>query len=210
MKRIRIITAGMSLLMAAALCGCNSNVNLPAPQQTAAESTTAAADEAETAAETAADTPASAPQASAADTAVQETEAEEKVMESTFPPAPDAAEDETLPALEETLPETYAPGDNNGVYAWFRRGVYAAGEETWYVFYDEYSGKVVRSDGMGTPFSCEQTRGYINFHMGSDDNSEIVYISVDDSLNPVGTWGDGSTVTFVDIDCDPDSFDPTA
>ena len=132
----------------------------------------------------------------AADTAVQTTAAQE------------AAEEETLPAPEEELPETYAPGDNNGVYAWFRRGVYATDAGNWYVFYDEYSGKVVNADGMGVPFSCEQTRGYIDFHMGADDQSDILYISVDDDLRIVGTWEDGSSLTFTDEEQDPDQFDP--
>ena len=186
MSRMRLLAAGAALLTAAALCGCSSTA--PTAQQTTAAGT--------------ADT-------AAADTAVQTTAAQEAAEEeTTMPPAPEAAEEETLPAPEEELPETYAPGDNNGVYAWFRRGVYATDAGNWYVFYDEYSGKVVNADGMGVPFSCEQTRGYIDFHMGADDQSDILYISVDDDLRIVGTWEDGSSLTFTDEEQDPDQFDP--
>ena len=185
MSRMRLLAAGAALLTAAALCGCSSTA--PTAQQTTAAGTAGTA---------------------AADTAVQTTAAQEAAEEeTTMPPAPEAAEEETLPAPEE-LPETYAPGDNNGVYAWFRRGVYATDAGNWYVFYDEYSGKVVNADGMGVPFSCEQTRGYIDFHMGADNQSDILYISVDDDLRIVGTWEDGSSLTFTDEEQDPDQFDP--
>lgn len=57
----------------------------------------------------------------------------------------------------------------------FQKGVWSASIDgkidTYFVFYDENSGRTERADGTGgTPFTCEQSGWDIVFHFGSDDD----------------------------------------
>ena len=188
MKQFRVSALAGGLLLAAALCGC-------------ASVSQGAGGSAETAPEITATTlPGTEEELTNPPAPMEEVPAEQEL---TNPPAPEEA---VIPGAE-TIPETAAPGDNNGEYAWFRRGVYDTGAGVYYLFYDEHTGMILNAEGLGTPFTCEQTRGYIAFHMGSAEDTDVMYITVDDALHPVGTWdGETTAYTFTDLEQDPDRF----
>ena len=98
----------------------------------------------------------------------------------------------------------------------FQRGVWSAsvdGEiDTYFVFYDETSGRTEHADGTGgVPFTCEQSGMDIVFHFGSRDDVTTATFGEGDN---VGTFNyDDRTVVYAfDFieDADVDTFEVPA
>ncbi len=101
-------------------------------------------------------------------------------------------------------------------YAWFSTGVYTVridGEQTheYYVFYDKTSGKTANAQsGIGIGFTCEQSKGKIIFHMGSDSDTSEMTMSMDASGRIVGTMN-GKTYSFAMLEgVSAENFDAAA
>lgn len=187
MKKMAIVTAMLAVLC----CGCGSAAEQISTAETTAE--TEAVTETEAAEETTAE------ETSAAEEAESETEADAQSAEETTAQEETAAEE---PATEEA---------RDAEFCWFEKGVYEAHHNDnrgeFYVFYDTRNGKVVTTE-TGLGFTCEQMKGEVVFHMGSDSDTTILLMDGPDSEgNITGEMGEAQ-YTFVKISDDPDNFDP--
>lgn len=103
--------------------------------------------------------------------------------------------------------------DGSGASApYFSKGVYyCQDEESFYVFYDENTGRTELADGIGgLPFRCEQENGRVTFHMGGEDEEGVRVLTVKsgDDNAVAGSFEDGTELTFAfEESADPDDFD---
>lgn len=107
-------------------------------------------------------------------------------------------------------------GDDMSFDNLFGKGVWSAsidGEiDTYFVFYDETSGRTERADGTGgVGFTCEQNGWDVVFHFGSDDDVTNATFSEGD-LTGTFDYGDRTVVyTFEFVaDADADTFEVPA
>ena len=178
MKKATFITA---LILAAALTGCGKTGSGSSSEKTtAASSSTTSEASSETSSE------------ASSDAAEAGTEA--------------VTNETTLPAETQAATQGSASAD----YTWFNRGVYKTTVDgntgSYYVFTSASEGKVTSTTG-GVPFTCEQTKGSINFHKGGVSESEIMTMSAGENGSIIGVSG-GRTWVFTLLEgVSPDDFD---
>lgn len=94
----------------------------------------------------------------------------------------------------------------------FTRGVWSASidgkVDTYFVFYDDASGRTERADGTGgVPFTCEQSYLDVVFHFGSPDDVTNAKFSTGDNTGTFD-YGDRTVTYFFEYvaDADPETF----
>ena len=104
------------------------------------------------------------------------------------------------------------------VTAYFDKGVYKTNSPDnknpdkyyFYIFYDKNSGYTEDNKmGIGLPFSCVQTNGYVKFKFGgASEPDEIFNIKYVKDKVITGSFDDGSMLEFTPVsDANPDNFD---
>ena len=110
------------------------------------------------------------------------------------------------------LAASTACGSSAAQAPYFTKGVYfCQEEESFYVFYDEKTGRTELTDGIGgLPFTCAQEDGKITFHMGGEDDESVRVLTVKSSEegSVTGAFEDGKELVFsFEQFADPDNFD---
>ena len=109
-------------------------------------------------------------------------------------------------------PDEGAASQQGAEAPYFSKGVYfCQDEESFYVFYDEKTGRTELTDGIGgLPFRCEQENGKVTFHMGdeADESARILTVKSGEDGTVTGAFEDGEELTFtLEKSADPDDFD---
>ena len=118
---------------------------------------------------------------------------------------PNAPAESTIAESTESESESAAPSN------FFQKGVWSASLnnqiDTYYIFYDETSGRTERADGTGgVAFTCEQDGEQVVFHFGEDDTTYALFGARDHS--GIFDFGDRTVVYHFEhlADADADSF----
>lgn len=116
------------------------------------------------------------------------------------------AETASQPAEDESVEPTYL----------FDKGVWSASVDgkidTYFIFYDQQSGRTERADGTGgVSFTCEQEGTTATFHFGSADDVTKATFSLGENTGTF-EYGENTVVYFFEFvaDANPDTFEVPA